>query len=263
MLNIQVDYVEISKYLAIILRLSLVLFLIPPFSNPRIPATVKVCFVVGLTTMLFPLLAREMPPLVFHPATLLGVVVGETIFGMLMAVCMYVILGGFELAGELISYETGLSMAQVVDPQSGTQMPILSNLIELMALLLFFTVNGHHVILRLIVESFRTIPIGGFVLNVSTLKSFLLFSGQLFIIAIKLAAPVVIVLFLIQVGMGVISKFVPNINILITSFPVTIIVALVFMGLAVSMWSEAMPGYFHQVLEIMQDVQQIPFPGAL
>jgi flagellar biosynthesis protein FliR len=258
--TVRIDYLEVARYLTILLRLSLVVFLIPPFSNPRIPAKIKVCFLLGLTTVLFPLLEKELTPLVFQPGALLCVVVSETIFGMLMAVSFYVILGGFELAGELISCQTGLSMAQVVDPQGGFQMTIVSNMIELVALLLFLTFNGHHVILRLIVESFRTIPVGAFILNASTIDRFILFSGQLFLIAIKLAAPVVIVLFLIQIGLGVISKFVPNINVLVTSFPLTIFIGLFFVVLALPYWGEAMARCFNQLFGFMQNIVQLQFP---
>ena len=238
------------------------MFLIPPFNNTRVPARIKTLVALVLTTVLFPLLRKEVIPLSFHPAELVCMVVSEILFALLMSLSVLIILAAFEFAGELVGYHAGLSMAQVVDPQGGFEMNIISNMIELVALLLLFALNGHHLILKIIVESFRTIPVGQFVPNIASIDRLILASGQLFIIAIKLAAPVVVVLFLIQVGLGVISKFVPNINILVTSFPLTIIFGLFFTGLALPFWGEAMTHYLSQMLGFLQNLVQLQSPGT-
>jgi flagellar biosynthesis protein FliR len=261
-LTVRIHHLDVARYLAILLRLSLVVFLVPPFSNPRIPARIKACFALVFTTMLFPLLGKEVAPLSFQPGSLICMVAGEVIFGLLMALAVTLILGAFELAGELISYQAGLSMAQVVDPQGGFQMTVVSNLIELLALLLLLALNGHHVLLKLIVESFRTIPVGQFILNITTIDRFIVFSGQLFIIGIKLAAPVAMVLFLIEIGLGVISKFIPNINVLMTSFPITIGVGLLFIGLALPFWGEAMTYFFNQLFRYLQNIVLLQSPAG-
>jgi flagellar biosynthetic protein FliR len=256
-LTLQIHYPDVARYLAILLRLSLIIFLVPPFSGTQIPARIKACFVLVLTTMLFPALHKEVAPLSLQPGSLLCAVAGEAIFGLFISLSFFLILGAFELAGELISYQAGLAMAQMVDPQGGSEITILSNLLELLALLLLFALNGHLFVLKLIIESFRIIPVGQFVLNVTNVDRFILASGQLFLIAIKLAAPVAIVLFLIQIGLGVISKFVPNINILITSFPIVIIVGLFFTGLALQFWGEAMTHFFSQLFEFLRNAMQL------
>ena len=262
MLNLQIHSLDVARYLAILLRLSLVIFLIPPFNNARFPPSAKALFVMVLTTMLFPLLRDNVLPLSFQPAALICMVASEILLALLMSLSFLIIMGAFEFAGELISYQAGISMAQVVDPQGGFQISVVSNLIELIALLLFFSLNAHHVLLKIIVESFRILPVGQFIPNAATIDRFVLASGELFVIAIKLAAPVLIVLFLIQVGLGVISKFVPNINILVTSFPITIIFGLLFTSIALPFWGEAMAHFFHQVLGFLQNLVllQAPMP---
>jgi flagellar biosynthetic protein FliR len=260
-MTVRIDPLDVARFLAILLRLSLVVFLVPPFSNTRVSASIKACLVLMLTTMLFPLLRKDVAPLTFDAGSLLCTVAGEAVFGLLMALSVTLVLAAFEFAGELISYQAGLSMAQVVDPQGGFQMTIVSNLIELIALLLFLSINGHHVILKLIVESFRTIPVGEFSLNVATIDRLILASGQLFIIGIKVAAPVLVVLFLIQVALGVISKFVPSINILMTSFPITIAVGLFFIVLAMPFWVEAMTHFFKQLFGFLQGIVPLQPPA--
>jgi len=260
MLSFHIDFQDVARYLSILLRLSLLFFLIPPFNNARIPARVKAPLALVLTTLLFPTLRHEVVPLPFQPGSLVCMVVSEILLTLLMALCVIIMLGAFEFAGELVSYHAGLSMAQVVDPQGGFQMTIFSNLIELLALLLLFSLNGHHLILKIIVESFRTMPVGQFIPSITSIDRLILASGQLFIIAIKLSAPVVVALFLIQVGLGVISKFVPNINILVTSFPITIILGLLFTGFALPFWGEAMANYLGLMLGFMQSLLTPPAP---
>ncbi len=98
---------------------------------------------------------------------------------------------------------------------------------------------------------------GQFIPNAATIDRFVLATGQLFVIAIKLSAPVLMVLFLIQVSLGVISKFVPNINVLVTSFPITIIFGLLFTGLALPYLGEAITDHLRQVLEFLQNLVQL------
>jgi flagellar biosynthesis protein FliR len=257
MLNLQIHTADVAKFLAIFLRLCLVLFLIPPFNNTRIPHRIKAFFTLVLTTMLFPVLRDDVIPLSFEPGPLVCAVASEILFALLMSLAIFIILGAFEFAGELVSYQSGLSMAQVVDPQGGFQLTVISNLIEIVAILLLFALNAHHVIIKILVQSFHLLPVGQFIPNATTIDRFVLASGQLFVIAIKLAAPVLVALFLIQVALGVISKFVPNINILVTSFPITIIFGLLLTGFAMPYWGEAMGSYLNQVLGFLQNLVQL------
>jgi flagellar biosynthesis protein FliR len=260
-LSLRIDCLDVARYLAILLRLGSVVFLVPPFSNPRIPVKFKAGFALVLTTMLFPVLGKEVAPLSFQPVALLCSVASEILFGLVVSLSFAVILGAFNLAGEQISYQAALSMAQVVDPQSGFQITIVSNLIELVALLLLLALNGHHLILKLVVESFRTVPVGQFFLNLATIDRLILLSGQVFVIGIQLAAPVVMVLFLIQVALGVISKFVPNINILVTSFPISIFVGLIFIAFTLPFWGEAMTRHFNELFGFLQNIMQLQIPA--
>ena len=104
-------------------------------------------------------------------------------------------------------------------------------------------------ILKILVESFKTVPVGSFALNSGLFAKLLLLSGMLFILAVKLAAPVLAVLILTQIGLGLMSKFAPQINILATSFPLTITLGVFFLGLTLIFWgemgTESFRGLFH------------------
>jgi len=251
-LNLHLQPAQISTFLAVLLRLSVVVFMFPPFSNTRVPFRIKTSVVLAMAAMLYPLLLNRLQPLDMRPGTLLWCAVTEVLLGMVLAFAIVVILAAFDLAGQMISYVTGLSFAQVVDPQSGGQTSIFNDLLQMMAVLLLFQLNLHHLLLKAIVESFITLPVGAFTLQSATIGRLILVSGQLFVLAVKLSAPVMVVLLLTQAGFGVIAKFAPRINVLVTSFPLTIGLGLFFVMLSVPIWGGVTKRLFMQSFGLIQ-----------
>ncbi len=248
-LNVNIAASELAILLAILLRISIILFMLPIFNSSGVPTALKALIVISLSVMLFPVIRQNIKPLPLELASLASVIIGELIYGILFALSMLLIISAFQLAGELIGFEMGFGFAQTADPQTGARFTVLSVWTQLLASMVFLSINGHHMILKILVESFKTIPVGSFALDSGLFTKMLLFSGMLFILAVKLAAPVLAVLMLTQVGLGLMSKFAPQINILATSFPLTITVGVFFLGLTLIVWGEmgarSFTGLFH------------------
>jgi flagellar biosynthetic protein FliR len=185
-----------------------------------------------------------MQPIALDAGSLFSIIVGEVIFGMVFSLSMLLVISAFEFAGELISFEMGLGFAQVADPQTGVESSILSVFAQLLALTIFFSLNAHHVLLRLIIESFKTIPVGTFTLDSAMFAKVMVLSAQLFVLALKLSAPIVSILILTQLAMGLMSKFAPQINILTTSFPLTIGIGLIVMSFTLVIWKDMAGRFF-------------------
>jgi flagellar biosynthesis protein FliR len=251
-LSLQLHGAGIATFMAILLRLSVVLFMVPPLSNTRVPFRIKVSLAVALAAMLYPLFQDRLPPLCFEPVTLAWTVVSELLLGMVLAFSLVVVLAAFDLTGQVISFVTGLSFAQVVDPTGSAETAIFSTLLQMVATLLLLQLNLHHLLLKAIVESFTTLPVGAFTVQPATIGRLVLVCGQLFVIAIKLSAPVLVVILLSQVGFGVISKFAPRINILVTSFPLTIALGLFFVMLSIPLWGGLIQRLFVQAFGLIQ-----------
>ncbi|MGV8074051.1 MAG: flagellar biosynthetic protein FliR [Syntrophobacteraceae bacterium] len=252
MVTFQLNSFEIGIFLAILLRISIVLFMIPVFTGTQLPSSVKVALVVALSIMIYLLPHNSIKPLPFDAIPLLMAILGEVVFGMILGLTVLMVFAAFQVAGELISFQMGFGFAQTADPQSGTQTMILSRFFQITATLIFFGMNGHHVVLRAIVESYRTIPVGGFTLTTNTFHDIVLLSGHLFIIAIRLAAPVLIALLLTHVALGIMSRFAPQLNVLAASFPLTILLGFLFLGLTVSLWGVGMEKYLERLLYVMR-----------
>lgn len=252
MVTFHINPAELAVFLGILLRLSVMVFLLPIFSNTQVPAAFKACATIALTAMLYPILRKGVLPLQLDLLSLFSVILGEVIFGILFALSTAFIFAAFQMAGELISFEMGFGFAQVADPQNGAQTAIISMWFQLLAVLVLFSLNGHHILLSTIVQSFQTVPLGAFSLDPSLHKSITVLSGNLFLIAIKMAAPVMIVLLLAQFGLGLMAKFAPQINILMTSFPITIILGILFMVFSLSIWGSSMEHSFSDLFNFLQ-----------
>jgi flagellar biosynthetic protein FliR len=236
---VHVDLRGLGVFLSIFLRLAVVLFMLPFFNTKQFPARVKAPVVLCLAAMLYPILRTTVAPLPFEPGGLVVVIFGEIIFGMVLAFSILVVLAAVQFAGDLISFQMGFSFAQSVDPATGGQEPVISRWIQMITMMLFLSLNGHHVLLRALVDSFRNIPIGGFVLDAVHFNKLMALVGQLFVIGIQIAAPVMVLLLMIHLILALVGKFAPQINLMATSFPITITLGMLSFILALPIIKEA------------------------
>jgi flagellar biosynthetic protein FliR len=255
-LSFNVNITELAILLSILLRMSIILFMLPVFSYAGVPSVVKALIVLALSIMLFPVVSKDISPVPLDLPGLTSIIIGELIYGILFSLSMTIIIAAFHLAGELIGFEMGFGFAQVADPQTGARFTVLSVWTQLLATLIFFSINGHHMVLKILVESFKTVPIGSFALTSGLYGKVLLLSTMLFTLAIKLAAPVLTVLVLTQMGLGLMSKFAPQINILATSFPLTISLGVLFLGLSMMLWGEIGTDSFAKIFDCLENLSK-------
>jgi flagellar biosynthetic protein FliR len=131
----------------------------------------------------------------------------------------------------LIGFQMGFSMVNVVDPDSGVSESVTAHFLYMIALMTFLSINGHLYLLQALSLSFKFIPPGGMVITPHMYKGILSFSGQIFVLAIKIAAPVMIAIFLVDLALALISRAAPQMNVLIVGFPIKIAVGFMFLGI--------------------------------
>ena len=250
---------QFQLFLLIVMRVAFILFMMPLLGTRNVPVLAKAGLTLTLGLILLPVV--EIPPAVFpsEPLHFLFLMVYEGLIGFTLGLSIKVVFASIQLAGEFAGFQMGLSMAQIVDPSSGVDATLMAQLYYFLALLVFLSINGHHWFFRAVVQSFRLLPPGGFDLHEGLYRYFLSLSGKMFLIGIKIAAPVTAILVLTQVAMGIVAKMVPQINILITSFPVTIGLGMIFVGLSLellvpylqSLFDESGKGMIHVLIPLM------------
>jgi len=213
------------------MRVSLVVFLLPFFGGKGLPVLVRGALCLVLTFALWPHLSFPYTEFPLSPVKLGIMAVGELFFGMILSLIIRCIFAGIQMAGQIIGFQMGFSMMNVVDPLSGTSVELTSQFLYLVTLLLFLTLDGHLYMLAAFAKSFQLVPPGTLLINQRVYDDVLFFSSQLFVIAIKVAAPVMVAELLVSCGLGIVARLAPQINVLFVGFPIKIAVGFFFMGI--------------------------------
>ncbi len=232
MIALSLKLSQIQMVLLIFIRVAAIVFSAPLFDSRAIPVLFKIGLALSAAVLLYPLL-RVDTPMPANGFSLLGFgIVGEVLVGLIIGFTVRLIFAAVEMAGQLAGFQMGLAIANVFDPVTSTQMPIVSQLENIVAMLIFLAANAHHLVLRALAESFRLVPLLGFRFNRSLMALLSDLTGGMFVTAVKIAAPVMVALLLTSLTLGLVARVVPQMNIFIVAMPVKIIIGLVFMALA-------------------------------
>lgn len=221
---------EFKVFLLILIRVSIVLFMFPVFSSPVVPAMAKAGLALLISFLLYPVAPVSADRFPNDNLAFAVLVVGEVIVGMILGYTVDVFFGAVQLAGEIIGFQMGFSMINVIDPQSGANISMMSQIAYLVAILLFILLNGHHTIILALSESFRIVAMGDIYLKAGLLEQLQGMITGLFILGLKMAAPAMAALIFTNAAFGICAKFVPQMNIMIVAFPLQIFIGLVTFG---------------------------------
>jgi flagellar biosynthetic protein FliR len=223
----------------VFLRIASALVVMPFFGYRGLPLTVKAGFSAFLAYLLLPGIA--LPAALQQPSaglfTFAAVALPEIVAGLLIGLVTGFIFYGVELAGQFLGLQMGFGIVSVIDPQTEEQISIIAQLQYLFAILIFITFNGHHFLISGLAQTFHTIPLGGARFPTGLAELTIRLSGDLFVAAVKIAAPVMAALFLSEVALGIVARTVPQMNIFIVGFPLKIGVGLLGLALTFPMLS--------------------------
>ena len=225
------DLTPVARFGLLLVRPAMLVAIAPAFGGVYIPAPVK----VGLTM----LIALGLAPSVAVPPTsgdaaLTLVILHEMAIGLSLAFVMRTVIVGVEFAGHLSSYQIGFSYGATIDPISGVRNTMLVSLYGSLATLTFLATNGHHALLRALVASYARLPIGAGEVNQSLPQAVRDILAMVFVIGLRLAAPVVIVLLIVELGIGLISRTAPSLSFMVIGYPIRIIVGLLVVAALIS-----------------------------
>jgi flagellar biosynthetic protein FliR len=230
---IHVSLAKLQMFFLIFLRVAAILMTLPLFDTKNIPIIFKVGLALSVSILIYPLISLNNT--VFTGSIIsFGIgIAGEVILGMTIGLAVKLVFAGFQLAGQLIGVQMGFGMARVMDPVSGSEGTLVSQFNNIVAMLIFLAINAHHWFLRALVDSFELIPLFQFKLTGSLMTAFVGLSTHMFIIAIKVGAPIIVALLLTTVAFGLIARTVPQMNVFIVAMPLKIIVGLFFLGFSI------------------------------
>ncbi|MEJ2071223.1 MAG: flagellar biosynthetic protein FliR [Syntrophobacterales bacterium] len=244
-----------QNFLLVSLRAGCLLLFVPPWDSRLIPTPIRLFSVLGLSLALTPVVASSLPPFPATWGAWVILVLREFLLGLGWGLVFHFLFAGIQMAANLVAIQMGFGMATVLDPQTQAQNTLLAKMLVLFATLIFLTMNGHHVLLRLLVQSFQEVPMKAGLSLPSSLFVYVPSLGRLmFNLAVQLLAPVLALLFLTQVALGLVARTVPQIQIMIVGFPLTIALGLFFLSFTLMM---AGPALVDQFVSLKHPLAQI------
>ena len=238
-----------QTFLWVLIRVSVIAFMLPFFGARGLPSLWKTGFAMVLTLAMLPAV-----PQARLPETTIGfflVVISEVLIGFSLALGVKFLLASVQLAGQFLGFQMGFNMASVMDPQTGGQSSVMSQFLYLTTVLVFFSVNGHHAFIRAIAYSFKVIPPGGFSGSAALFTNIAKVSSEMFVIALKISAPILIALFLSNLGLGIVARTVPQVNILLVGFPINIALGLILLGIMMNGLSPFLVALVRRMAEVL------------
>ncbi len=218
-----------QNYLLVLLRAGCWLMFWPFWDSRLIPVQVRVLTVLVIALVLTPVVSPSLPPFPGTWSHLVSLAVVEFLLGLSVGICVRFVLAGVQIAGDLAAVLLGFGVVTLYDPQTQAQNTVLADLLVLLTVMVFLSIDGHHMILRLLAHSFTAVPVGGRGDVPWRLFHWLSLKGEvIFVWGVKLAAPVLAALFLTHLALGLVARAVPQIQVMIVSFPLTIALGLLF-----------------------------------
>lgn len=209
---------KVITFMLLFVRLSGLIVFFPFYSHNQIPMVVKTLLVFALCIVLFPLSHAHEHAINF----LFMEILSEVILGLCAGLLLNIVFAILQMAGEQISMIMGFSMASVLDPQTGTNSPVIANILNFIALLAFLMLDGHHLILQFYSTSLSAIPLGDFYPRSGVMSYTLKLFGNLFMFGFVLAFPIIALSILSDAIFGMLMKTMPQFNLLVVGYPIKV-----------------------------------------
>jgi flagellar biosynthetic protein FliR len=227
--------VPIADLLALLLgaaRTGAWMMICPPFNSRLIPGTVKALLSVGLTLPLFPYLRHTVPSL--DTGDIVASAALQVFVGASLGFITALLFAALQAAGDLLDVFGGFTLAMGYDPLSLNQSSVFGRFYNLVATTILFASDGHQVILRGFLQSFKTLPLN-VTFSLNTFSQLLLKGiGEMFLAALQIAGPLIAVLFMTDVAFGLLNRVAPALNAFQLGFPAKILMVLLLSGLAIT-----------------------------
>jgi len=240
---------EVFVYLAVFARLSAMIMTFPALGSQSMPQQIRLVVALALTIIVTPLVTLGYPQI---PTALFGMVLfigAEVLIGLVIGGIVRLVMSATQVAGTLIAFQSGLAFAQNFDPTQGVQGALFGTFLSLVAVTIIFATDLHHLMIAALYDSYVLFPAGGqwpwgqFVeLAVSTV------AGS-FVIAVQLAAPFLTVGLIFYLGIGILSKLMPQVQIFFIAIPANILLGFIIMMLVLSTMMMWFSDHFTSVLE--------------
>lgn len=255
------DETQILLFFASLVRVSCLFLLLPIFGDNNVPPLVRIFLAFTVNLVVYPLAAASggaaITPVLASDIGILSLALKEAGVGLVIGFTAKLFFDALAFAFAYMGMQMGFNMASVYDHHAEASTPVISQLIMILAMLLFLALDGHHVFLKALLQSYGAVPVGGLTLSKEIFAFVLDASTQVFWIAVKLSAPMALMIFLINCAFGIVAKAVPQINVLVVSFTVNILAGFAVLVLTLPVFGTSVGEVFQHMFARVLDVMKI------
>ena len=236
----------VAAFLWPFMRIGAMLVAAPVFGSRLVPVRVRLALALVLALMMAPMVSQDVTAI--DPLSAQGLVISvqQVLVGLAMGFTLQMVFAAIVIAAQTIAMSMGLGFAMAVDPQNGVQVPVVAQYYLTLATLIFLALNGHLLLLQILIDSFQTLPVGTTGLSSSGLWELVSWGGRMFAGAVLIALTGIAALLLVNLAFGVMSRAAPQLNIFGVGFPV-------MMGTGFIVIMVSLPGMTPHVSNLMLD----------
>jgi flagellar biosynthetic protein FliR len=242
----------LAQYIWPFIRIGACFMAAPIFGARFVPARMRLMLAGAVTLIVAPLIPP--PQVTTFSAAGLVVTVHQVIIGVAVGFALQLIFDALAMGGQLLSNTMGLSFAFNVDPLRGASTPVLGQLYMILVTLTFLSLNGHLIMIEVLVQGFTTLPIGTTGLGANAIWALVAWGNQLFAGALAVALPGMTALLVVNLGFGVMSRAAPTLNLFAVGFPVTLIFGLVIVYAGLPSVQVAFVDSLETALDVLSDL---------
>lgn len=241
-------------FLLVFIRITAFFVTLPLFSYRTIPAVHKVGFAFFLGVVSFSTLND--PPILKVDGYYFLLLGKEILVGLLLGLIAYIMLSAVQIAGSFIDFQMGFAVANVIDPQTGAQNPLVSHFLYTMALMFMLSINAHHMLLDGVFYSYQYIPVDQLIsFSGEGLAEFIMTRfNHMFVIAFQMSAPVVASLFLVDLALGIVARTVPQLNVFVVGLPLKIAASFIMLIVCMGVLFYSVQLLFEQIIRTMRNL---------
>lgn len=241
-------------FLLVLVRVTSFFVMMPLFSYRTIPNVYKIGLSFFLSWLIF---YAIQPPSLEINSVYFFLIIKEALVGLLIGFTAFLIFSTIQIVGGFIDFQMGFSIANVIDPQTGAQSPLMGQYLYIFALLILLSINGHHLLIDGIYNSYHFIPINQPWLplgNKNVVEYISMSFSSTFVVAFQMSIPIVGSLFLVDVALGIIGRTVPQFNIFVVGIPIKIIAGFVVMMIVMGVMISLVSNLIETTLDTMRDM---------
>lgn len=213
---------QVAVFMLVMMRTGAVIFSAPVFGSPNVPAQIKAATTVLFSLSIFPLISVPNQSIGSDALHFILYAMRESLVGLMLGFIVSLLMNSFFIAGQTIDTQMGIGITNIIDPVLRTNIPTMGQIWFLVATLIFLAIGGPYYMIKSLLWSYEVLPLSSLKLPSTYGAGLLRFSADMWLVGLKVGAPAIGTLLLTMIGVGVIAKSVPQMNVFIVGFPLTL-----------------------------------------